>query len=88
MSRNLTPEDLKAIEGTSTFWKDLDQGSASTLAAAFDPTLVYSKGNVLVNDCRIEGCAPYAADSEIAERLWKLSEALTTAEQEKGGAQL
>ncbi|KAK0275395.1 hypothetical protein LTR35_011097 [Friedmanniomyces endolithicus] len=39
LSRNLSDDDRKIIEGTSTFWKNQDQGCAPTLAAAFDPDI-------------------------------------------------
>ncbi|TKA76339.1 hypothetical protein B0A55_03745 [Friedmanniomyces simplex] len=76
LSRNLSEEDLKIIEGTSTFWKDQDQGCATTIAAAFDPDLCGAK-QAFLSDCHLEDVAEYAKDSVIAEKLWQLSEELT-----------
>ena len=77
LSRNLTPEDLKIIEGTATSWYTLDQGIAAILVAALDPKLANAKTEVFLSDCRFEDVAETAKNSEIAERLWKLSETLT-----------
>ncbi|KAK1809510.1 hypothetical protein LTR12_016134 [Friedmanniomyces endolithicus] len=76
LSRNLSDDDRKIIEGTSTFWKNQDQGCATTLAAAFDPDLCDAKGPFL-SDCHLHDVAEYAKDQVIAERLWQLSEKLT-----------
>jgi NAD(P)-dependent dehydrogenase (short-subunit alcohol dehydrogenase family) len=77
-SRNLSEKDLQIIEGTSTFWKDQDQGCATNLAAAFDPELsTDNSGRVLLSDCKLDDVSDYAKDPEIAERLWQLSETLT-----------
>ena len=77
MSRNLTPEDLKIIEGTATTWLSIDQGTATILVAAFDPKLQDAETGVFLSDCEVEDVAQYAKDSHIAERLWTLSEHLT-----------
>lgn len=76
LSRNLSPGDLKVIEGTSTFWKNQDQGVATTVVAAFDPKLTEAE-YVMLSDCQLEDVATYAKDPSIAERLWQLSERLT-----------
>jgi hypothetical protein len=77
LSRNLTPEDLKIIEGTSTSWLSLDQGIATILVAALDPKLAEANTEVLLSDCKFEEVSDTAKDPSIAERLWKLSESLT-----------
>ena len=77
LSRNLTPEDLKVIEGTSTAWLDQDQGTASILVAALDPKISDVNDQVFISDCQFDAVADTAKDPEIAERLWKLSEQLT-----------
>ncbi|KAK0249719.1 hypothetical protein B0A54_03429 [Friedmanniomyces endolithicus] len=76
LSRNLSDDDRKIIEGTSTFWKNQDQGCATTLAAAFDPDLCDAK-EAYLSDCHLVDVAGYAKDQAIAERLWQLSEKLT-----------
>ncbi|TKA34009.1 hypothetical protein B0A54_14886 [Friedmanniomyces endolithicus] len=76
LSRNLSAADRKIIEGTSTFWKNQDQGCATTLAAAFDPDLCDAEGPFL-SDCHLHDVAEYAKDQVIAENLWQLSEKLT-----------
>lgn len=77
LSRNLTPEDLKIIEGTATSWYDLDQGIATILVAALDPKLSDANAEVFLSDCKFEDVADSAKNRQIAERLWKLSETLT-----------
>jgi hypothetical protein len=39
LSRDLDPDGEAAIRKTIPFWKDLDQGAATVLVAAFDPAL-------------------------------------------------
>jgi len=65
------------IEGTSTFWKDQDQGIATILVAALDPKLAEADDRVLLSDCQLEDVAAYAKEPANAERLWQLSELLT-----------
>jgi NAD(P)-dependent dehydrogenase (short-subunit alcohol dehydrogenase family) len=73
LSRNLDEKHLAMIQNTSTFWKDLDQGGATTLVAAFDPTL-YDPKVIYLSDCQIAEAAAWASDVVAAERLWRLSE--------------
>ncbi|USP78246.1 hypothetical protein yc1106_05520 [Curvularia clavata] len=75
LSRDLDPEATAAIEKTSKFWKNLDQGAATVLVAALDPALNDSKG-ILLHDCQISDAMPYATDPKLAEKLWSLSEKL------------
>ncbi|CAK5267262.1 unnamed protein product [Mycena citricolor] len=58
-------------------WKSIPEGSATTVAAAFDPRLEDSPGAFLddskvANDKR----SPQAADSALAARLWEITEEL------------
>ncbi|KAK5675008.1 hypothetical protein LTS10_012420 [Elasticomyces elasticus] len=76
LSRNLSEQDLKIIEGTSGYWKNQDQGCATTVAAAFDPDLCEAQ-QVYLSDCHLEDVADYAKSPTNAERLWQLSEELT-----------
>lgn len=78
LSRNLSESDLKIIEGTSTFWKNLDQGVATMLVAALDPKLS-TTDQVLLSDCQLVDVSDHAKDPYVAERLWKLSEELVGA---------
>ena len=39
LSRDLDADGEEAIRNTSPFWKNLDQGAATTLVAALDPAL-------------------------------------------------
>ncbi|EXJ58781.1 hypothetical protein A1O7_06211 [Cladophialophora yegresii CBS 114405] len=73
LSRNLDEKHLAMIEKTSTFWKDLDQGSATSLVAALDPKLSDPKV-IYLSDCHLAEPAEWAKDVKAAERLWKLSE--------------
>jgi NAD(P)-dependent dehydrogenase (short-subunit alcohol dehydrogenase family) len=76
LSRNLDEKHLGMIKNTSTFWKDLDQGSSTTLVAALDPKLGESNEVIYLSDCQAEQPAPHANDRVAAERLWTLSEQL------------
>lgn len=73
-SRNLDEHHLNIIKTTGDFWKDLDQGSATTLVAALDPKLGEDKDAVYLADCQVTNAAPWARDPKAAERLWQLSE--------------
>lgn len=73
LSRNLNEKHLAMIENTSSFWKDLDQGSATALVAALDPKL-YDPKVIYLSDCQIAEPAEWASDAKAAERLWRLSE--------------
>ncbi|KAF2644095.1 NAD(P)-binding protein [Massarina eburnea CBS 473.64] len=75
LSRDLDADGEAAIRNTSPVWKNHDQGSATTLVAAFDPALDEPKG-ILLHDCQMCDAAPHATDPGIAERLWALSEKL------------
>lgn len=79
LSRNLTPEDLKIIEGTATDWVTQDQGTSTILVAALDPKLAQADDarQVFMADCQVEIVENFASDLNIAERLWQLSEKLT-----------
>ncbi|KAL2043696.1 hypothetical protein ABVK25_012524 [Lepraria finkii] len=63
------------LDDASVGWKTVEEGSATTVAAAFDPDIKGSNGSYLVH-CNIapEEAAEYALDEGAAERLWKLSE--------------
>ncbi|KAF2740097.1 NAD(P)-binding protein [Polyplosphaeria fusca] len=76
LSRDLDAEGQQAIRKTAQFWKNHDQGAATTLVAAFDPALNEQNG-ILLHDCQLFDAAPHATDPEIADRLWILSEELT-----------
>ncbi|KAI0399724.1 hypothetical protein F4802DRAFT_538627 [Xylaria palmicola] len=69
-------EDVaKAIEATSSYWKNSDEGASTSLVAAVDPALDECRGLYLA-DCQFYSCGDHAKDAEAAERLWKLSEEL------------
>ncbi|KAI1627958.1 short-chain dehydrogenase [Exophiala viscosa] len=74
MSRNLDEEHRNIIEKTGDFWKNQDQGGATTLVAALDPKLAEDKDIIYLADCQVAGCAPWASDPKAAARLWGLSE--------------
>ncbi|KAL2415813.1 Short-chain dehydrogenase TIC 32, chloroplastic [Exophiala dermatitidis] len=76
LSRNLDETYTNFISKTGGFWKDLDQGSATTLVAALDPQLGRdeSKDVVYLSDCQVAEPAAHASDWDAAERLWRLSE--------------
>jgi hypothetical protein len=75
VASNGATEQLDILQGALGEPKTLEQGAATTLAAALNPTLK-PEGGVFLNDCVVdmEFCPPYASDEAMAERLWKLSE--------------
>ena len=77
LSRNLNTEDYKFIEGIAEFVTH-DQGTSTMLVAALDPALNEHEGSAYMSDCQITDAAPHAQDVEVARRLWKLSEDLTS----------
>nr|GAT51494.1 short-chain dehydrogenase/reductase family protein [Mycena chlorophos] len=56
-------------------WKSIEEGAASTVAAAFDPRLDATPG-AYIDDCNVamEEIAPHTADPSKAARLWSLTE--------------
>ncbi|KAM0752219.1 short-chain dehydrogenase [Meredithblackwellia eburnea MCA 4105] len=58
-------------------YKTYQEGVATQVIAAFDPTIAAKSGSLLW-DCKVdnEKATPYALDKENAEKLWKLSEKL------------
>lgn len=78
MSRNLTQEDADVIESTGGTWVELDQGTGTILVAALDPALSGCASSVFLSDCRLAEAVPHATDSGLAQKLWELSERLTS----------
>lgn len=76
LSRNLDEKHAAMIAKTGGFWKNLDQGSATTLVAALDPKLADAPDVIYLSDCQIAQAAAHASDEEAAERLWTLTEEL------------
>ncbi|KAJ4252298.1 hypothetical protein NW762_010895 [Fusarium torreyae] len=84
-------QDVDAVLGTKYMegfdnvkLKDLDEGVATHVFAAFDPTIAEKNGAYL-NDCRVadphkEEVYPWATSDASAEMLWKLSEKLVRQE--------
>ncbi|KAK0722111.1 hypothetical protein B0T26DRAFT_749562 [Lasiosphaeria miniovina] len=86
LGRTLTPELIRIatirIMGREDYmpaFKTLQQGCATTLRAALDPTLEAEDG-VYLNDCQLTTdpawIAPWALDAAAAPRLWALAEGL------------
>ncbi|KAK6853720.1 hypothetical protein PG995_010532 [Apiospora arundinis] len=75
LSRDQDPEMAEAMSKTANYWKTLDEGSAPTLVAAFDPAL-NACNEPFVSDCQVVEPMPWAKNPEFAEKLWKLSEEL------------
>ena len=86
LSRNLDEKYTHLISKTGGFWKDLDQGSATTLVAALDPKLGEDESVVYLSDCQVAQPAAHASDEKAAERLWKLSEEIVGQKFELGTA--
>ncbi|KAI1265624.1 hypothetical protein F5Y18DRAFT_435580 [Xylariaceae sp. FL1019] len=73
-------DELRQLEPVSTYWvKTLQQGSATIIRAALDPTLVDDEG-VYVEDAVLKTdpsiVKSWATDPELAQKLWQLSEKL------------
>ena len=66
------PEEYKAAF-RELLWKNIDQGSSTTLVAASDPGLNPVKG-VWLEDNQLGHPVSWAVDEKKAEMLWKLSE--------------
>lgn len=84
LSRHLDEELTKVIEKTGGYWKTQDEGTSTTLVAAFDPGLDAGwvdglgakEGGCYLGDCQVIPAAAHAEDDAAAERLWGLSEDL------------
>ncbi|KAI1485692.1 hypothetical protein F5X96DRAFT_682614 [Biscogniauxia mediterranea] len=77
-TREVGPEFLKVTGATPPeAWKSSDQGCATSLVAAFDPSLADS-GVLYLSDCQEARPARWASDKSTAEKLWGLSEKLVT----------
>ncbi|GAA5860653.1 hypothetical protein JCM3774_006241 [Rhodotorula dairenensis] len=83
--RHLTREDELAMGfikedgsvGDRFKFKNLKQGAATHIVAAFEPSL-QDRGGIYLDDCQIQpDVEAYAVDHENAERLWTLSEELS-----------
>ncbi|KAI1636700.1 hypothetical protein F4809DRAFT_641248 [Biscogniauxia mediterranea] len=76
--REVGPEFLKVTGATPPeAWKSSDQGCATSLVAAFDPSLADS-GVLYLSDCQEARPARWASDKSTAEKLWGLSKKLVT----------
>ncbi|KAK7065065.1 short-chain dehydrogenase/reductase family protein [Favolaschia claudopus] len=62
---------------TSHAWKTIPQGAATTVAAAFDPSL-NDKAGAYLADCQAanDQISPHCADPGNAEKLWNITENL------------
>lgn len=93
LGRHMTEEMIATLmarvtsKDTGFAWKTIPQGAATSCWAATAPELE-GKGGVYCEDCQVAevddvsatgGVRSYAIDSQAAERLWQLSEALTGA---------
>jgi len=73
LARNIQAEVQKELENASSeVWKTRDQGCATALVAAWDPSLPAEA--IYLSDCQIRRPSRHACDKQAAERLWKLSE--------------
>ncbi|KAK7007887.1 short-chain dehydrogenase/reductase family protein [Favolaschia claudopus] len=70
-------ENGKPILSKSIPWKSIGQGAATTVTAAFDPSL-NDKPGAYLEDCQIanDKVAPHASDPETARKLWDVTEKL------------
>ncbi|KAJ7437490.1 hypothetical protein B0H11DRAFT_2107361 [Mycena galericulata] len=69
----LMPDGLPNTEKFE--WKTIPQGAATTVAAAFDPSISDKSGSYLVDSAVAnEAIAPHSSDPANAARLWTLTE--------------
>jgi NAD(P)-dependent dehydrogenase (short-subunit alcohol dehydrogenase family) len=76
LMREMPSEELSALTeqvAKQTKIKNLREGAATTIVAAFDPSIADRNGGYL-DDCQLATPAPYASDPELARKLWELSE--------------
>ncbi|QKX59071.1 uncharacterized protein TRUGW13939_06201 [Talaromyces rugulosus] len=78
LNRNLDEEGNSILAKTGTYWKSEDEGAATMLVAAFDPLLndLPGPGEFYLSDCQFKEPAPWAKDTDAADRLYQLSEKL------------
>jgi len=76
LRREITDEEVSAaLTGSNHDLKTLQQGAATYVTAAFDPTIKDASGAYML-DNQIVPAAPHSSDPQNAERLWKFSEEL------------
>ena len=77
LGRHMTGEMMDNVIETfdNLVLKTQDQGAATTVVAAFDPSLKTESG-VYLNDCQIGEAKVWATAEPAANRLWDLSEEL------------
>eukprot|EP01112_Ceratiomyxa_fruticulosa_P016629 TRINITY_DN505_c0_g1_i3.p1 TRINITY_DN505_c0_g1~~TRINITY_DN505_c0_g1_i3.p1 ORF type:complete len:343 (-),score=68.66 TRINITY_DN505_c0_g1_i3:123-1151(-) len=76
LMRHIPPEEnekMEVIRKVYVFEKTPDQGSSTTLVAAFDPKLD-GKSGIYLDNCQLAPAEAYATDPEKANNLWKLGE--------------
>jgi len=88
LGKFMTPEDIAAFEKRAQTLKTVEQGAATTVWCAVSRQLD-GLGGVYCEDCNVSeavpadsqefrGVRPWATDPVLAERLWTLSEEITT----------
>ncbi|KAL5095291.1 hypothetical protein Trisim1_000068 [Trichoderma cf. simile WF8] len=61
--------------GNAPALKSVDQGAATSIFAAFDPSL-NAESSIYLEDCHNGIAEAYASDPDLAAKLWKLSESI------------
>ncbi|KUI60515.1 WW domain-containing oxidoreductase [Cytospora mali] len=85
---SLSPEFKREIAAMPpSKWKTPDEGCATTLVAAFDPS-ISGPGHVYLEDGRTARPVQWASNTEKAERLWQLSEELVAGSLSVAGTKL
>ncbi|KAJ7148722.1 short-chain dehydrogenase [Mycena crocata] len=79
LAAGIITEDGKPNTSAPLPWKTLPQGAATSVAAAFDPSLS-DKPGCFLTDCAEDNksVAPHTADPAMAEKVWTLSERLVS----------
>ncbi|KAJ7662277.1 hypothetical protein B0H17DRAFT_1144451 [Mycena rosella] len=75
MALGVVDAEGKPISNPAYLWKTIPEGTATTVAAAFDPSLSATSGAYL-DDCKdaTASIAPYAADPANGALLWEATE--------------
>ncbi|KAL9044646.1 MAG: hypothetical protein Q9214_002232 [Letrouitia sp. 1 TL-2023] len=79
IARHLPQETLDRLLAMDVVDKNEDQGSATTMVAAFDPALSDLPAvdtEPFFHDCQPLAPKDYASDKALAEKLWHVSEDL------------
>jgi len=73
LQKSMPAEDVKVMNSMPFRWKTIPQGAATSIFASISPSL-HGKGGIYLSDCNEMTPLPYAADMNLAARLWAETE--------------